>query len=110
MTEINNLKRSKEVSSVRSAEESESVIEIKVTDSTQAPVKEKRKKKYDLYGGAKNKDEFIQKMQKKIKKEPPEINISDICEQYYHRTPFCNYPPESNKVIFRNALYKENEE
>ena len=73
-------------------------------------VKEKRKKKYDLYGGAKNKDEFIAKMAKKIKKEAPEINISEICEQYYHRSPFCNYTPESNKLIFRNALYRENEE
>ena len=49
-------------------------------------------------------------MAKKIKKEAPEINISEICEQYYHRSPFCNYTPESNKLIFRNALYRENEE
>ena len=63
-----------------------------------------------MYGGARNNQEFLQKLQKKIKKDPPEINISDICDQFYNRSPFCGSPPESNKLIFRNALNRENED
>ena len=63
-----------------------------------------------MYCGAKNPQEFIHKLQKKIKRDPPEVNISEIVDQYYNREPFCGYSPLSNKLIFRKTLNRENNE
>lgn len=41
---------------------------------------------YDLYGGRRNKEEFMNKMQKEIESMPPEVNISDIVDQFYNRS------------------------
>ena len=49
-------------------------------------------------------------MQKEISIKAPEVNISEVVDQFYHREPFCNYLPEANKLIFRSALHQENVE
>ena len=67
-----------------------------------------RRKQYDLYEGAKNGKDFIAQMERKIKKEQPEVNISEIVESYYKREPFCGYTPDSNKIVFRHTLDREN--
>ena len=65
-------------------------------------------KRYDLRGGARNTQEFITRMNKQIKQQAPEVNISEVVDQYYNRDEFKGKIPIANKLIFRNALHREN--
>ena len=67
----------------------------------------KRARKYDLYGGKHNKDDFIKKMTKEIEENLPEVNISDIVDQYYNRSTRNGQAVESNLIIFQKTLEQE---
>ena len=67
----------------------------------------KRIKKYDLYLGAKNQEEFIKHLRNVIKDKKPEVNIEEIASQFFHRELINGQPVESGKLIFRKTLNAE---
>ena len=64
----------------------------------------RRGKKYDLYLGKKGQDGFIKHLKNVIKKQKPEVNISEITDQYYNREILHNYPVEPASLVFRKTL------
>ena len=63
---------------------------------------------YDLYFGTRNREKFIEMMEKQISEQLPEVNISDIVEQYYNRKNIDERDLEkSYKMIFKKTLEKE---
>ena len=60
----------------------------------------RRRKKYDLYGENKNQKEFLKHLEQKIKVDPPEVNISEIVDQFYNRDQILWKKPESFKLVF----------
>ena len=67
----------------------------------------KHHREYDLYMSAKGQNEFNTMLSKQIKNNKPDINISDIANQYYNPEIINGSFVQSNNQIFKKTLNKE---
>lgn len=69
----------------------------------------RRGRKYDLYLGKKKQEDYIKYLKTVIKKNKPDVNISEIASQFYNREIFHGKPVESGQLVFRKTLTEEKE-
>ena len=61
-------------------------------------------RKYDLFVGRKGKEEFMNDLEKKIKTKKPDIDISEICDQFYNRKMRNGMPVASMMQVFSQSM------
>ena len=75
-------------------------------------------KQYDLWNGKKNVDSFVKQLSLHVRAKPPDVNISELVEQYNDRENRFGLPAtradgeieqERPRIIFKKTLDKEKE-
>ena len=61
-------------------------------------------RKYDLFIGKKGKEEFMKDLEEKIKNRKPDIDISEICDQFYNRKMRNDLPVASMMQVFSQSM------